>query len=158
MYNKILSLDQLLADWQRLVKYFIYLQCLDIRSQTALRLQTPSGHTGASTISWCHHSDQGLCQSPDILAGGSDGLKLKSRWDDLVVYVVVPCYCQVVHGLQQQVCEIFFVNVSLLVGSAHVDNYHAQNVLKWMLLMQQKLKTVGRTECCYSSCSRVVDM
>jgi hypothetical protein len=34
-----------------LVKYFIYLQCLDIRSQTALRLQTPSGHTGASTIS-----------------------------------------------------------------------------------------------------------
>jgi hypothetical protein len=77
----------------------------------------------------CHHSDQGLCQSPDILAGGSDGLKLKSRWDDLVVYVV-PCYCQVVHGLQQQVCEIFSVNVSLLVGSAHVDNYHAQNVLK----------------------------
>jgi len=64
MHNRILSLDQLLADWQRLVKDFIYLQCLDIRSQTALHLQTPSGHTGASTISWWS-SDSGHQESEE---------------------------------------------------------------------------------------------
>jgi hypothetical protein len=34
-----------------LVKDFIYLQCLGIRSRTALYLQTPPGHTCAAPIS-----------------------------------------------------------------------------------------------------------
>ena len=53
MPNRIASFDQWLADWRRLVKHFIYLQCLGICSQTALYLQTPPGHTCAAPISWC---------------------------------------------------------------------------------------------------------
>ena len=52
MPNRIASFDQWLADWWRLVKHFIYLQCLGICSQTALYLQTPPGHTCAAPISW----------------------------------------------------------------------------------------------------------
>jgi hypothetical protein len=53
MSNRIASFDQWLADWRRLVKHFIYLQCLGIRSRTALYLQTRPGHTCAALISWC---------------------------------------------------------------------------------------------------------
>jgi hypothetical protein len=49
--DTITPFDPLLTDRLRLVRYFISLQCLNICSQVALYLQTPPGHTGASTIS-----------------------------------------------------------------------------------------------------------
>ena len=77
MHNRILSLDQLMADWQRLVKDFIYLQCLDIHSQTALHLKTPSGHTGASTISWWNTSQKNLSQAkPSMRMLAENSLKM----------------------------------------------------------------------------------
>jgi hypothetical protein len=75
----------------------------------------------------------------------------EAHTNELTLLCYSSCFADTpVHNPSIRIC-IFLM--SLGWGS---NNYHAQNVLKWMLLMQQKLKTVGRIQYHYLSHSGVI--